>query len=124
MAKKLNVGLIGSGFMGKAHSIAYATIPTLFPDAAAHPHRYIVADVNDELSKEAAAHFGFDKWTSNWKDLINDDSVDVIDIVTPNFVHKEMAIAAAKAGKHVFCEKPLALNKQESKEVYEAAKKA
>lgn len=124
MAKKINVGLIGSGFMGKAHSLAYASIPVLFPDAAGHPVKYMVCDVTEELAKSAADKFGFEKWTTNWQDLINDPNVHMVDVVTPNDMHKPISIAAAKAGKHIFSEKPLALDAEECKEVYEAAKAA
>jgi predicted dehydrogenase len=122
--REINVGLIGSGFMGKAHCLAYSSMPVLFQDAPAKPRKYLVADVNDELAKAAAENFGFEKWTSNWEDVIGDNKVDLVDLVTPNDVHKPMAIAAAQAGKHVFSEKPLSLSGNDSKEVYEAVKKA
>jgi predicted dehydrogenase len=124
MAKQINVGLIGSGFMGKAHSLAYASIPVLFPDAAGHPVRYIVCDVTEELAKAAAEKFGFEKWTTDWHEVINDPKVDMVDVVTPNDMHRPISVAAAEAGKHIFSEKPLALNAEECEEVYTAAKKA
>ncbi|MCK9911015.1 Gfo/Idh/MocA family oxidoreductase, partial [Microbacteriaceae bacterium K1510] len=93
--KTLNVGMIGGGFMGKAHSLAYAGMPMFFWPAPAIPYRKAVADVTEELAKEAAARFGFETYSSDWRKVVEDPSVDVIDIVTPNDSHAEIAIAAA-----------------------------
>ena len=122
--KTLNVGLIGAGFMGKAHSLAYAAMPMFFWPAPALPHRYIVADVTEDSAKEAAQRFGFERSTGDWRDVVNDASVDVVDIATPNNTHAEIAIAAAKAGKHIICEKPLARTLEEAKRMYEAVQDA
>lgn len=122
--KKLNVGLIGAGFMGKAHSLAYAAMPMFFWPAPAIPERYIIADISEESAREAAQRFGFKHSTSNWHDVINDASVDVVDIATPNNTHAEIAIAAAMAGKHIICEKPLARTPDEAKAMVKAVKDA
>ena len=122
--KTLNVGLIGAGFMGKAHSLAYAALPMFFWPAPAIPRRKMIADMTEELAKEAALRFGYENYTGDWHKLVNDPSIDVVDVATPNVSHPEMAIAAAKAGKHVICEKPLARTAAEAKEMYEAVKKA
>lgn len=120
--RKLRVGLIGAGFMGKAHSLAYAAMPMFFWPAPAIAERYIVADISEESASEAALRFGFEHSTGNWRDVINDESVDVVDIATPNNTHAEIAIAAAQAGKHIICEKPLARTLAEAKTMVEAVK--
>ena len=120
--KKLNVGLIGAGFMAKAHSIAYAGMPMFFWPAPAMPVKKIIVDINEASAKDAAAKLGFESYSTNWQDVVNDPDIDVIDICTPNNVHAEIAIAAAKAGKHILCEKPLSLTTAQAKEMYLAAK--
>lgn len=122
--KRLNVGLIGAGFMGKAHSLAYAGMPIFFWPAPAIPVRKMIADLTEESAKEAAERFGFEKYTSDWKKVIEDPEIDIVDISTPNDSHMEIAIAAAEAGKHIFCEKPIARNSIEAKRMFEAVKKA
>ncbi|MDR3336439.1 MAG: Gfo/Idh/MocA family oxidoreductase [Treponema sp.] len=122
--KKYNVGLIGAGFMGKAHSLAYAGMPMFFWPAPGIPVRKIMCDVSDELAKDAAARFGFEKYTSKWQDLVNDPEIDVVDISTPNNTHAEIAIAAAKAGKHILCEKPIATTTADAFAMVEAVEKA
>jgi predicted dehydrogenase len=118
--KKLNVGMIGGGFMGKAHALAYAGMPMFFWPAPAVPHRHTIVDVTDELAKDAAARLGFDHYSSNWREVVENPEIDIIDIVTPNDSHAEIAIAAAKAGKHVICEKPLARDAKEAKTMLDA----
>ncbi|MFX0561099.1 Gfo/Idh/MocA family protein [Tepidibacillus infernus] len=118
--KKLNVGMIGGGFMGKAHALAYAGMPMFFWPAPAIPHRHTIVDVTEELAKDAAAKLGFDHYSTDWRKVVNDPNIDIIDIVTPNNTHAEIAIAAAKAGKHVICEKPLALGAEEAKAMLDA----
>jgi predicted dehydrogenase len=122
--KQLKVGMIGAGFMAKAHSLAYATMPMFFWPAPGIPVRHKIADLTAESAKEAAARLGFAHSTGNWKDLVDDPEIDVIDIVTPNDSHAEIAIAAAKAGKHIFCEKPISRTLDEAKAMRDAVKAA
>ncbi|PZE19874.1 Gfo/Idh/MocA family protein [Paenibacillus xerothermodurans] len=122
--RKLNVAMIGGGFMGKAHSIAYAGMPMFFWPAPAIPVRKAVVDVNEEMAKTAAERYGFEAHYADWRRVIEDPSIDIIDIVTPNDSHAEIAIAAAKAGKHIICEKPLARNGEEAKSMLDAVKEA
>ena len=124
MIKSLNVAMIGGGFMGKAHAMAYAAMPMFFWPAPAIPHRKVVVDVNDVLAEEARQRFGFEEASSDWKDTIARDDIDVVDICTPNNVHAEIAIAAAKAGKHIICEKPLARTVEEARAMTKAVKEA
>lgn len=118
--RKINIGMIGAGFMGKAHSLSMAAMPMFFWPAPAIPVRKVVCDLTMEAAEQAALRLGFEKYTDNWRDVVNDPEIDVIDIVTPNNSHAEIAIAAAKAGKHVICEKPLASTLEESKQMLDA----
>jgi predicted dehydrogenase len=120
----LNVGLIGAGFMGKAHSLAYATLPMFFWPPPAVPIRKMVAELNAEAAAEAAARFGFESSTWDWRSLVESDEIDVVDISTPNDTHHEIAVAALEAGKHVICEKPLAHTVEDAKAMYEAARRS
>lgn len=122
--KKLNVGMIGGGFMGKAHALAYAGMPMFFWPAPAIPHRHTVVDVTEELAKDAAERLGFENYSSDWRKVVEDPEIDIIDIVTPNDSHAEIAIAAAKAGKHIISEKPLARTAAEAKTMLDAVKEA
>lgn len=122
--QELNVGLIGGGFMGKAHSLAYAAMPMFFWPAPALPVRRTVAEANADLAATAAKRFGFERSTADWRDIVEDPDIHVVDIATPNNLHAEAAIAAAKAGKHIICEKPLARTSEESKAMYDAVKDA
>ena len=122
--KTVNVGLIGAGFMAKAHSVAYAGMPMFFWPAPAIPVKKKLVDINEAVAKDAAAKLGFESWGTDWREIIDDPDIDVVDICTPNNVHAEIAIAAAKAGKHILCEKPLSLTTEEAKDMYHAAKAA
>lgn len=122
--KELNVGLIGGGFMGKAHSLAYAAMPMFFWPAPAIPVRKVIAEINDDLASEAARRFGFGSSTSDWRRIVEDPTIDIVDIATPNNAHAEIAIAAAEAGKHIICEKPLAGTSEDARAMYQAVKDA
>jgi predicted dehydrogenase len=122
--KTINIGLVGTGLMGKVHSLAFKKVPMVFNPPPAMPKLAVVADVTAELAQTAAHNFGFEKWVVDWASLVADETVDVVDITTPNNLHKEIALAAANAGKHIYCEKPLALTASDAKEMVEAAEKA
>ena len=120
--RKLNVGLIGGGFMGKAHSLAYAGAPMFFWPTDVLPEKHTIAEATQELAAEAATRFGFATSTSDWRSIIEDPEIDVVDIATPNNLHAEMAIAALEAGKHVVCEKPLAHTLEDAARMARAAR--
>lgn len=121
--KKINVGLIGAGFMAKAHSIAYAGMPMFFWPAPAVPVKKMIVDINEAAARDAKEKLAFESYSTDWHDIINDPDIKVVDICTPNNAHAEIAIAAANAGKHIICEKPLALTSDQAKEMYLAAEK-
>ncbi len=124
MAKKqLRIGLIGYGFMGRAHSNAFAQVGHFFPSE----HEIVLQAVcgRDAVSAQAFADkWGYKSIETDWKKLIAREDIDVIDIATPNNLHAEQAIAAAKAGKMILCEKPLALNGKEAEKMVKAIEKA
>lgn len=122
--KKINVGLIGGGFMGKAHSLAYSAVPMFFWPSEVLPVKHTLAEYTDAMAADAATRFGFENSTSNWKSIIENPEIDLVDIATPNNSHAEIAIAAIAAGKHVICEKPLARTVEEAAAMYEAARKS
>lgn len=124
MTKTLNVAMIGGGFMGKAHALAYAAMPMFFWPSPAIPVRKVLVDVNEELAAEGARRLGFETSSADWRAVVSRKDVDVVDIVTPNNSHAEIAIAALKAGKHVICEKPLARTGAEAKTMADAAREA
>jgi predicted dehydrogenase len=116
--------MIGGGFMGKAHALAYAAMPMFFWPAPAIPVRKVLVDVTAELAADGAKRLGFEASSADWPSVIARADIDVVDIVTPNNSHAEIAIAALKAGKHVICEKPLARTGAEAKTMAEAAREA
>jgi len=120
---KLRIGLIGSGFMGKAHAFGYATATRVF-DLPYELELHTIADINDEAAAKAAAALGFSHATSDWRSLVADPTIDVVNITAPNALHKEMALAAIAAGKHVYCEKPLAPLAADAREMTDAAEGA
>lgn len=104
--KEIKIGLAGANWMGIYHSIGLTNVRQAYHDVV--PIFEIVADINEKAAEEAAKRFGYKKVTTDWKDIIKDPEVDLVIIATPNFTHAEIAIAAAKAGKHILCEKPMA----------------
>jgi len=121
--KRCRIGLIGSGYIGRAHSIALQEVGAVFPDVAA-PVCEMLADRDAATAARAAADMGFARSTGDWRELVADPVIDAVDICSPNYLHREMALAAIAAGKHVWCEKPLALDAAEAKEVVDAAIRA
>ncbi len=114
------VGLIGTGFMGRTHVLGFATASRAF-EMPVRLRLEAVADVTTEAAEAARRSFGIERATGDWRSLIDDPAIDVIDITAPNALHREMALAAIAAGKHVYCEKPLAPTAAEAREMAEAA---
>lgn len=123
-APEVGVGMLGYAFMGKAHSNAFNTIPYMMYPPPAIPKLVAVAGRNEEAVAAAARRFGYAKYYTDWRDMIADDEVQLFDNGGPNDAHAEPSIAAAQAGKHVLCEKPLGRNAEESKEMLDAVQKA
>jgi predicted dehydrogenase len=123
MRPHLNIGLIGSGFMGRAHADSFRRAGLLDQSLPAIPRLYMVAERNAKMAAAAAEAFGFERSTGDWRELVNDPAVDVVDITSPNNLHHEMAMAAIEAGKHVYCEKPLAVTVEHAEAMQAAAAK-
>src|SRR6187455_1682007 len=121
--KTLNIGLVGYGFMGRTHSNAFLQAPRFF-DLPCRPVLKAVAARNEERVKKFAANWGYESYVTDWRELVNRKDIDVIDIASPNDTHHDIAIAAAKAGKMVMCEKPLGRNAQEAQAMTDAVEKA
>ncbi len=118
--KPIGVGVIGTGFMGKAHSIAYSASASVF-GTGLRPILQIVCDLSPERASQRATDLGFSRYTDRWQDVVNDPKVELISVCTPNNTHSEISIAALQAGKHVWCEKPMASTLEESKKMLDAA---
>ena len=121
--KPLNIGMIGYGFMGRAHSNAWRKVGNFF-DLEYQPVLKAVAARNQANAADFAARWGYESIESDWRDLIARDDIDAVDICVPNDLHMEIAVAAAKAGKMVLCEKPLARTTKEGEKMVAAVEKA
>jgi predicted dehydrogenase len=124
MPQEVNVGLIGYSFMGKVHSHAFKDMSFFFPEAAAYPVMKAICGRNEANVSDAAKTFGWQGYETDWKTLIGRDDIHLVDVSTPGDSHAEIAIAAAEAGKHVFCEKPLANNLAEARAMADAVRNA
>jgi predicted dehydrogenase len=121
--KTVNVGLIGTKFMGKAHSNGYLKVAKFF-DVEPQPVMKAICGRHVEETAEFAKRFGWESYETDWRKLCQRADIDVVDVATPGNLHHAMSMAAAEAGKHVFCEKPLALNLKEAREMLAAVRKA
>ncbi len=104
--KEIGIGVIGTGFMGKAHSIAYSASASVF-GTGLRPRLEMVCDLSPERAQNRATDLGFSRYSADWQDVVNDPAIDLISVCTPNDTHAEISIAALKAGKNVWCEKPM-----------------
>jgi predicted dehydrogenase len=123
MPKPLNIGMIGYGFMGRAHSNAYSKVNHFFP-LEYRPVLKAVCARDAAKAQAFADTWGYESIETDWRKLIARKDIDAIDICVPNNLHKEIALAAAAAGKMILCEKPLAMNSEEGAEMVAAVEKA
>ncbi len=121
--KTLNIGMIGYGFMGRTHSNAYSNVNHFF-DLQYQPVLKAICARNEERATAFANQWGYESVETDWRKLIERDDIDAIDICTPNNLHRDIAIAAAEAGKMILCEKPLARSVAEGEEMCQAIEKA
>jgi predicted dehydrogenase len=115
------VGFLGYSFMGRAHAYALKRLPTM---SAHRPHLVCVAGRNADAVQEFASAFDFERWTTDWLEVVADPEIDVFENLGPNFLHAEPTIAAAEAGKHVLCEKPLGMSPAQSRAMLRAVEEA
>lgn len=113
MAKELRIGIVGYGFMGRAHSNAYKRLNDFF-SVGHRPVLKAVCARNAEKAKAFAETWGYERVETDWKKLVEARDIDLIDIAAPNRAHRDIAVAAARAGKMVLCEKPLAMTVAEA----------
>ena len=123
MPDKIGVGLIGYKFMGKAHSNAFRQANHFF-DLDLAPEMKVVCGRDEAGVREAAEKLGWQEYVTDWRQVIQRDDIGLVDITTGNDTHCEMALAAAEAKKHIYCEKPLAMNVREARQMLEAAERA
>jgi predicted dehydrogenase len=123
-APEIGVGMLGYAFMGKSHSNAYKTIPYMMYPPPAIPKLVGIAGRNEEAVAEAARRYGYQRYYTDWREMLESDDIQLFDNGGPNDTHAEPSIAAAQAGKHVLCEKPLGRTAAESKEMWDAVEKA
>jgi predicted dehydrogenase len=121
---EVGVGMLGYAFMGKAHSNAFKKLPYMMYPPPALPKLVAIAGRNVEAVREAAARYGYARHYADWRDLVKDDEVQLFDNGGSNDIHAEPCIAAARAGKHILCEKPLARTAPEAATMLEAVTKA
>ncbi|PRY74502.1 putative dehydrogenase [Yoonia maritima] len=117
--KSLGVALVGTGFMGKCHAMAWNNVATVF--GGARPRLELLCDANMAGAERLAEQYGFQRATDDWRAAVTDPAVDVVSITTPNGMHREMAEAAISAGKHVWLEKPMALRLEDAQSMADLA---
>ncbi len=123
MQSELGLAMIGSGFMGRLHSLAFTILPSFYADLP-RIRRRVIVDVSDAAASRGADAFGYDSSSTDWRAAIDRDDIDIVDIVTPNDSHREIAEYALSKGKHVICEKPIALTAAEAAEMARLAAQA
>lgn len=121
--RPINVALIGYKFMGKAHSHAFKDVNFFF-DLELYPVRKVICGRNPEPLKKAAQKWGWEGYSTSWEEVVRRDDIEIVDICTSNNTHHDIAIAAAENKKHILCEKPLAMNVREAKEMVQAVEEA
>ena len=122
--RDIRIGLIGAGWMGKVHSMSYRMAETAFGPEPARPVLEVIADADADLAERAARDYGYNRSAADWRQVVEDPSIDLIDICTPNDMHFDIAMAAIAAGKHVYCEKPLANSSELALQMTQAAEHA
>lgn len=120
--KTVNIALIGCGFMGKEHTKAYSLAPVSCPDIAATPVKKVLCDAFPGAAAEKAKLWGYEEYTTDYREILEREDIDIVDICTPAPSHADIAIEFIKAGKFVVCEKPLVLKKEDGERLLEAVK--
>ncbi|MGQ4335670.1 Gfo/Idh/MocA family protein, partial [Streptomyces hayashii] len=120
MVDALGVAVVGFGWMGRVHTQAYARVRHHYPELALRPELVVVAEEVPGRAEEAAERFGFTATTRNWREVAADPRVGAVSITAPNFLHREIGVAMAEAGKHIWIEKPVGLTVEDARAVADA----
>ncbi|MFI5880033.1 Gfo/Idh/MocA family protein [Streptomyces sp. NPDC051554] len=124
MVTSLGVAVVGFGWMGRVHTQAYARVPHHFPQLTVRPQLVTVAEEVPGRAEQAAEQFGFASTTRDWREVVDDPRVQAVSITAPNFLHREIGVAMAEAGKHIWIEKPVGLSTADASAVADAVTKA
>jgi len=119
--KVVRIALLGCGFMGKCHTNAYKKIPYIYPSSNVMPRLALLCDKDEKKVEREAVRYGFERYTTDWNEAVADAEIDVFDNCGPDPVHVEPTIAAIKSGKHVICEKPMAISPADARRMRDAA---
>lgn len=122
--KEVRVAMIGAGGISQTHTIGFKTMPIFYYPAPAKVILKVICDVDEITAKSKKEAYGFEEYATDWRNVVGRDDIDLVDIITPNEFHCEIAVAAAEAGKMIYCEKPLTLSNDEAKRMCEAVEKA
>jgi predicted dehydrogenase len=123
MMDTVRIGIVGGGWMGKVHAMAYRTARSAFGPDPAVPEVTVIADLTTELAERAARECGIDRAVADWRAIVDDPEIDIVDVCTPNDMHFDVAMAAIEAGKHVYCEKPLSHSVEQARLMAQAAER-
>ncbi|MET0859858.1 MAG: Gfo/Idh/MocA family oxidoreductase [Microbacterium sp.] len=124
MTKTIGVAVIGDGLMAKEHTMALRNVRPVFGADLPEPRLVVIVHPDADRARSAARQYGVERWTTSWEEAVADPDVDLVDIVTPNIHHRDVAIAAAAAGAHIWCEKPLAVSVDDARLMTGAAEAA
>ena len=122
--KPIRIGLVGTGFMAKAHSNAFHTIPYIYNNETYVPQLVMIGATSAEKAAAAAERYGYSRSCVGYREMVESSDIDVVDVCASDVLHKEITLEAIKHGKHVLCEKPMAMNSDDALEMHEAAVKA
>lgn len=124
MKREVGVGLVGLGWMGQVHSRGYRRLFDHYPDCPLRPRLVIAADAVEDRARESAELLGYERWTADWREVVEHPEVEAVSIAAPNYLHREIAVAAARAGKHIWLEKPCGRAPAETYDIGRAVEEA
>jgi predicted dehydrogenase len=122
--REVGIGLVGIGWMGRVHSQSYRRLGYHYPELRVRPRLVVASDISAERGRFAVEALGYERWTNHWEDVVADPSIEVVSITTPNYLHRDIALAAVAQGKHFWIEKPLGRSAVETFEIAQAAESA
>jgi predicted dehydrogenase len=124
MRTEIGIGMVGLGWMGQVHSRGYRRLLDHYPDCALEPRLVIAADAVEERGRDSVERLGYEGWSTDWREVVEHPEVEAVSITAPNYVHREVAVAAARAGKHIWLEKPCGRVPAETYDIGKAVEEA